>query len=461
MAGGEWRGDFRFGGRADAVKFESKSKQDCLRRRQVISELLKNKEKEKEKEKERLNGKESGRDRDRGFFGPSSSSKPIQRPLKPVRPIPKAKQECVKKLKDARDFTFLFNEGGSPAAQKPTSNGSSASEERKASEPRKAVQKPQERKVTEVKAGKLAQEILKSNSLKPPVKLAGPTAPRPSSAPPSTSKPTVKASKPSRPPVKPKVNPQEAKKLKEGRDYSFLFDDGGDSKPRNERPNGSKDMPPRSSEKKVVSSSTKMSSKPVQPSVKPPSRPATAVTKTTAKPVDRRPLPDKRVPDKRPLPEKRPNQQQGVKRKHESEPPGPSKQSKPLVSHSKPQPKTAITKNKSLIDRRHAFRDLSSDSDEDEERGIVKLPKQFRYAKLTFVDSLPQVMSLLFVFRLSRRYRDDGYDSSDSSNMEVGFSAIQAEEARSARIARQEDEEQLKLIEEEERQERLRKRRKA
>ncbi|XP_024528958.1 serine/arginine repetitive matrix protein 1-like isoform X3 [Selaginella moellendorffii] len=447
MAGGEWRGDFRFGGRADAVKFESKSKQDCLRRRQVISELLKNKEKEKEKEKERLNGKESGRDRDRGFFGPSSSSKPIQRPLKPVRPIPKAKQECVKKLKDARDFTFLFNEGGSPAAQKPTSNGSSvhnvrskASEERKASEPRKAVQKPQERKVTEVKAGKLAQEILKSNSLKPPVKLAGPTAPRPSSAPPSTSKPTVKASKPSRPPVKPKVNPQEAKKLKEGRDYSFLFDDGGDSKPRNERPNGSKDMPPRSSEKKVVSSSTKMSSKPVQPSVKPPSRPATAVTKTTAKPVDRRPLPDKRVPDKRPLPEKRPNQQQGVKRKHESEPPGPSKQSKPLVSHSKPQPKTAITKNKSLIDRRHAFRDLSSDSDEDEERGIVKLPKQFR---------------------LSRRYRDDGYDSSDSSNMEVGFSAIQAEEARSARIARQEDEEQLKLIEEEERQERLRKRRKA
>ncbi|XP_024530927.1 extensin-like isoform X2 [Selaginella moellendorffii] len=443
MAGSEWRGDFRFGGRADAVKFESKSKQDCLRRRQVISELLKNKEKEKEKEKERLNGKESGRDRDRGFFGPSSSSKPIQRPLKPVRPIPKAKQECVKKLKDARDFTFLFNEGGSPAAQKPTSNGSSASEERKASEPRKAVQKPQERKVTEVKAGKLAQEILKSNSLKPPVKLAGSTAPRPSSAPsapPSTSKPTVKASKPSRPPVKPKVNPQEAKKLKEGRDYSFLFDDGGDSKPGNERPNGSKDMPPRSSEKKVVSSSTKMSSKPVQPSVKPPSKPATTVTKTTAKPVDRRPLPDKRVPDKRPLSEKRPNQQQGVKRKHESEPPGPSKQSKPLVSHSKPQPKTAITKNKSLIDRRHAFRDLSSDSDEDEERGIVKLPKQFR---------------------LSRRYQDDGYDSSDSSNMEVGFSAIQAEEARSARIARQEDEEQLKLIEEEERQERLRKRRKA
>eukprot|EP01018_Ginkgo_biloba_P004497 Gb_00261 [translate_table: standard] len=52
------------------------------------------------------------------------------------------------------------------------------------------------------------------------------------------------------------------------------------------------------------------------------------------------------------------------------------------------------------------------------------------------------------------KYRD--IDDQDDSDMEVGFSSIQAEERRSARIAREEDERELELIEAEERAERAR-----
>ncbi|CAK9866959.1 unnamed protein product [Sphagnum jensenii] len=53
------------------------------------------------------------------------------------------------------------------------------------------------------------------------------------------------------------------------------------------------------------------------------------------------------------------------------------------------------------------------------------------------------------------KYRD--MDDEDDRNMEVGFSKIQAEERRSAKIAREEDEREQELIEAEERAERARK----